>query len=197
MGLIKFIIAVVLLPIVVAAARAFVWEVGRLPLNVYQVLVSGIIAYLICHLFVVSLKTIYDFGQKAFAESMKFSPFLANYLPAFLPVIPMLILLALYITNALTKGTKLEPYFIFFFSFTLTMHIVLTAQSLYSEDNTAIKAHYFLVMSVAFLLNVVFISLMLDLTFPSFSAISFLGKAWENMKDYYIFFYDRFCLPTK
>jgi hypothetical protein len=195
MGLIKVLVTVLLLPVLIGVTQAFLAEATQLHQGAYHLFLSGILAYAICHLFVVNWKVFYEFYQKAFSESLRFSPFLSNYVPLILPLLPMLVLLGMYVTVALTKDVKVEPYFVFFIGFTLAMHIILTAQHLYAEDSTALKTHYFLVMVIAFILNLVFVSLMLDLNFASFSSLSFFEKSWEHLRDIYSFFYNRFCVP--
>jgi hypothetical protein len=194
MGIIKFLLSIVLLPVVVGATQAFFVEVSSAP-DIHSLFTAGIVTYVVTHLFVVNFQGLYQGGQKIFADGLKFSPFLSSFIPLVLPLFPVVLMLTFYICSKFFPMKEWEPYCVFFTGLTFAMHLILTAQILRGEDSGAFKAHYFFVMIIGFVFNLAIIAGLLDMNFASFGFMSFFDRAVENIKDIYLYFYTRLCLP--
>jgi hypothetical protein len=190
MGIIKFFLSIVLLPVVVGVTKAFFGELISSE-ELYKLFTWGIVTYVVTHLFVVNFQGIYQGGQKVLSDGLKFSPFLSSFVPLVLPLFPLILLLAFYICSKFFPMREWVPYFIFFSGLTFAMHLILTAQILRGEDSGIFKAHYFFVMSLGYILNILLIAALLDLNFSSFSFTAFFEKAFKNVQDIYWFIYSR------
>jgi hypothetical protein len=190
MSIVKFILSILLLPVVVGTARSFFDQLFSLG-SFYDVIICGMLTYLIVSLFVVPLKGIYQLMQKAFSDLFKGVPFLASHLPLVLPLLPTLLLIVLYVMASLFKVTVAEKPFLFFVGFTLAMHVILTARELQEGDPDTLKPQYFLSMTLVFVMNLVIIAALLDLNFARFSFVEFYNSSVNFVKDLYLLLYKR------
>lgn len=187
-NILQFVLAVLFLPVVVAATAGF--HATLLPLNVLQHLFyDGILAYAVMHLFIFIPRGIYQFGQNVFSRVLGFSPAAASSLPRIFPGFPILLLLALFVCTSVFKMDGVRPYFIFFIGFTLAMHVALTAEGLYGDDTAAFKPHYFLLMSVIYVFNLIVAVFLLDLNFSVCSSSFFFKELTGGVQEIYLLLY--------
>lgn len=190
MGIIKFLLSVILLPVVVGATKAFCGELFAAK-EIYHLFTCGVVTYVVMHLFFVNFQGVYQSGQKIFSDGLKFSPFLSSFLPLALPLFPVILMVIFFICSKFFSMKEWEPYFIFFTGMTFAMHLILTAQIIRDEDGGIFKAHYFFIMSLGFVLNLVILASLLDLNFTSFSFMNFFDKSVENVESIYLYIYHR------
>jgi len=194
MGIIKLFLTLLFLPALVGTTQAFCAELAGaralVPLFWY-----GILTYVVTHLFVVNFQGVYQGGQKIFSDGLKFSPFLSSFVPLIIPLFPLVLLISFFICMKFFAMREWEPHFIFFSGLTFAMHLILTAQILREEDTSIFKTHYFLVMSLGYVFNLLIIASLLDLNFNSFSFARFVQESWGNIKVNYYFIYIRLLRP--
>ena len=184
LNLLKFLLAILLILVVLAASRSFFRELTTLQ-NAHDVLFIGGAAYLIGHLFVVVPMGFYQFGQKVLTDIFRFSAPLSSILSYTLPFWTLLTLIVFYIVVNVFNLRRFEDYFLFAIGFLSVMHIVLTAQELHGKDMAGIKPHYFFVMSLVYVANLLIVAVFLDLIFDQFSFFAFCKSSFLMAKDSY------------
>jgi hypothetical protein len=190
MGLIKFLLSIVFLPVLVGVTRAFCGELIAAR-DIYHLFSCGVVTYVVTHLFFVNFHGLYQGGQKLFSDGLKFSPFLASFVPLVLPLFPVILSVTFFICAKFFSMREWEPYFIFFIGLTFAMHLILTAHIMREEDSGIFKAHYFFVMSLGIVLNLAIIAALLDLNFASFTFLNFFDNSVTHVKDIYLYIYQR------
>jgi hypothetical protein len=183
----KFVIFVLLLPVVIATAQAFAGYFQTLPSQLQEFLLWGCEAFLITFIFVHPFRGMYDFGQKIIESLFKFVSPLQIYAASLFPFYTLLILLALFICDRFLDLSAYKPYFYFFIGFTYTMHVILMAAQLQEQEKSLIKPTYFLMGSLILILNLILAVLFLNglvakFTFPDFFQAA-LNNAWNIYVD--------------
>ena len=192
-NLLKFVLAVVLVPAVVAAGCAFHQELLKLD-RLYEVFLYGMAVYVLLNLFIAPCEAFYSYGQKLFGDFFKGSFFLGSFVPRIIPLYLTLLLVVYYVLSALLKVRLVDTYFMFFAGFLLTMHIILTSQEIQAEDASATKGHYFLTAGLIFVISLLFIALLFHLDFSKFQYLEFLKTFWSNIETIYTSVYKKILL---
>ncbi len=183
-GVVKFIVAVLLLPVVAAVIKGFGGELsGHGAMR--DVFLWGVLAYAFWHLFVFSFARLFEFLQKIFADIFRFSALAQAAIPRVIPWGPTFLLLVYFIVTHLFRLKGAEPVVYFLTGFLLALHVILTAAELYQEDALFLKSHYFFAVCLTFIGNVLVVALLLDMNFEKFSFLSF----WKHSADYTVSFY--------
>jgi len=180
----RFAIALVLLPVVVALTQSFLSQMAPMKV-IFRYFTLGVGSYVVMHLFIMAPQSGYRFFQKIFAETLKFSSFLSNNVPLLVPLAATLLLVVHYILLQFVDPKVLSDYFIFATGFTWAMHLILSAHDIADEDTSAFKPHYFCMMTVVFIANILLIALLMDINFTKFSMASFMQDGWSRLMDLY------------
>ena len=182
-GAFKFLIAVLLFPIVIASAISFSDHLSAYPATYAEFVMWGIGAFLLLYLFFHQFWGVYEFGQKILTNIFKFIAPLDRLIANMVPFYLILILLAFYVTKGFFKIKNYDPYFIFFAGFAFAMHIILAAQDMQNQEKSPIKPSYLLEICFV-IVGTIFLSIfLLDLivgkwTFPDFFA-SMIGLSLD------------------
>jgi len=182
-GILKLIAFLFLVPVVIAVIQAFGVELSNLIDSQYEAFVLGVISLIIIHLFVFTPLTVYQSGQKVFAEVFGLFPRVGNIIALIVPLLASLLLIILYLCSNIFKISGFEKQFLFFVGFFLAFHIVLTANDMYDEDTTFLKPNYFFGISLVVIFNILIVSSLLELNFDRFSFLEFLNICLENTKN--------------
>ncbi len=196
LSLIKFFLAVLLFPVVIGVVVGLLHMIESLG-DLSRYFIWGAGSYVILNLFLHPMQSFQRFVQKVFSEILKFSPFLASHMPLFIPVLPVLLLLILYILESFGRPGLLQDYIIFAVGFFLSMHMVLTAKDLFEEDTSGFKAHYLFMMSLVFIVTLSLTVLLLDLNFQRVDFMDFFRDAMDVVTDIYKRFGRFLVLPVK
>ena len=175
----KFVLAVLLLPVVIASTLALQGQILALDAILQHSLWVGLVSYLILKFFVYDLLQVYQFGQGMVAACFQFLKPIMTAAPYVIPIYTVFILIAYAIVNAMGKMQGLQGYFFMALSFTFAMHIILTAQDLYNKDNAPGKPTYFFSMGLIYIFDVFMIALVMNAALPAFHFMDFfsvLGK---------------------
>lgn len=184
----KFVLAMMLLPVVVTATAGFYKELMNLQ-DLRGVFLTGILSYVVMHLFLFIPKEFYQSGRKTLSWLFRFSPPVASAVSFIFPFFAMFLLLVFYIIRFFLKLEWMEPYVIFLSGGTLAMHVVLTAQDLYHKDRNVIKPQYLLSMSLVYVPTLIIMAFLMDLNFEGFSFASFYKVFVTNAKGIYLLLY--------
>ena len=174
--LLKFVLAVLMLPIVIASFVGFENHLQMYPANYAEFFRWGIIAFLITFLFLYQFWGVYEMGQdlmqSLFTFITPFNKIIARLVPFYL----MIILALFYFTKKLLGIQEVNPYYMFFVGFAFAMHILLTAQDMQEEEKSPIKPTYFFWMSLCFVLVLAMTVLLFDLVFNKWTFPQYLGQ---------------------
>ncbi|MDP8264712.1 MAG: hypothetical protein P9M12_04445 [Candidatus Aceula lacicola] len=182
---VKFLLFLVLIPLIVGMTVAFVRQVAGLTEGQYLYFVWGMASYLILHFFVYEPEPVYRYGKSLVADVFRFLDPLVEVAPLVLPIYSIVFLILFYFTSFFFKEIDLSHYYLFLISFTFAMHMIFTARDLRAQDQMAFKPNYFFSIALVYVINVVIIALMLNLIFPTFSFVEFFKKTSQISSSMY------------
>ena len=184
--ILKFISAVLLLPLVIGTVVALQGEISRFDPALQQAINTGTLAYVLMKFFVYDFDAVYKFGQGIVGGCFQFLKPVMNFAPYVFPIYTILGIIAYAVVNIMGKMGDLGPLFFTVIAFTFAMHIVLTAQDLYTKDSTAGKPDYFFAMALIFIVDVFFMSLLMSLAGKGFSFVNFFKGLSTASGDIYV-----------
>jgi len=183
--LLKFFLAVLMLPIVIASFVAFESHLATYPSSYAEFFRWGIVGFLVTFLFLYQFWGVYEFGQEimqsVFTVFTPINKVLARLVPFYLTII----LVLFYINKLLMGAPKVSHYYMFFVGFAFAMHILLTAQEMQEEEKTPIKPTYFFWMSLCFMVVLALTVLLFDLVFDKWSFPKYLGEIKQTAEQIY------------
>ncbi len=181
MSILKFIFGILFLPLVVSFTIGLSKELLILERSIIY-FIWGIISYLIFHLFICKPIIIYQKGQKILEIIFRFfSPLIkiASYL---LPIYTIILFFLYFVLSLFIKDGLFKNYFLSLFSFTLSFHLILTADILRKKEDL-LKANYIFGFSLIYILNLLLFSFGLSLVFDRFSFLRFFNGSLQIAKD--------------
>lgn len=170
----KFVFALVLLPLLIGLSRTFYIELSRQSALVYDNFFLGMAAYVIIHLFIHELNKFNDAGQMVVGKLFNFFVPLRTILYACLPVYATLIFALYFVCKALFGQGAIIGCFVFSISFTVTMHFILTAAHLKHDSQDALKGDYFFSLFIVYLFEIVLLAGFFYFMLSNFSFITFV-----------------------
>jgi len=181
LSILKFIFGILFLPLVVSFTIGLSKELLILERSIIY-FIWGIISYLIFHLFICKPIIIYQKGQKILEIIFRFfSPLIkiASYL---LPIYTIILFFLYFVLSLFIKDGLFKNYFLSLFSFTLSFHLILTADILRKKEDL-LKANYIFGFSLIYILNLLLFSFGLSLVFDRFSFLRFFNGSLQIAKD--------------
>ncbi len=185
LNLVKGFFTIIALPIIIGLTWSFGQELEKFTLFSLE-FKAGILTYVLAYFFIASLKVVYNIGQKIISLALRFSKPLSETVPHFLPFFTIIILVVLWLATANHWHFRFEEYSVFLVGFTLAMHIILTAQTLREEDSNPFKAHYFMLITLVYMVNLTLIVWFLSWGSNKISLQSFWADALIHAKDIYL-----------
>jgi hypothetical protein len=182
----KFIFAVLLLPLVIGTVVALQGEIEKFDPALQQAINIGTLAYVLMRFFVYDFDAVYKFGQGIVGGCFQFLKPVMNFAPYVFPIYTILGIIAYAVVNIAGKMGDFGPLFFTVIAFTFAMHIVLTAQDLYTKDSMAGKPDYFFAMALIFIVDVFFMSLLMSLAGKGFSFVNFFKGLSTASGDIYV-----------
>jgi hypothetical protein len=173
----KFVFGLLLLVYVYAFSAVFLSQFAELDYAFKSYFWYGISAFVVCSFFVFEPMIIYKKGQKIVEVVFKFFAPLVKVAPFLLPVYSILLFFVYLITAVFVKNEELPGFFLFFFGFTLGMHLVFGAKSLKTKKEDFLKGNYIFGFSLIFVINVWLSALIISLVFSGFSFVTFSYEA--------------------
>ena len=204
---IKFVIGVLVAPIAFGVTAAFynnivlIKELAR-SLNFF---LYGITSYVILHILFYKPTYLYVIGHEAVhagvawlfggrIKSFKVSGeggavgtdktnAVIELSPYFIPIYTILITLIYFVivSSYNINGST----FVFLIGFTLAFHIISTVEVLKIRQPDILKSGYFFSIVMVYILNIIVISVIFSLVFPSFSIKKFFVDLWVVSRDIY------------
>ena len=181
----KIIVTILLSPVIYSAVIAFKGHLDG-PLLAYETfLLWGALSFLLAFLFIYPFWAVYEFSQKCLRAMFAFVTPFNTTIARFVPVYMILVLLILFIVRRLGYLANYEHVFLFFAGFFGAMHILLTAQDMQAEEQTAVKPNYFFLMTFVVIVDLSLFILLMDLIIKKLTFPMFLQATYQSSKSIY------------
>jgi hypothetical protein len=184
-GLIKFVIFILIIPVLAAVTIAFRKDISELKSIYHHSFEWGVFTYVVLNFFVSDLVLLYKFGQSTVIEIFKFWDPFAKVAPYIIPIYTLLIMGAYYIVVRIMNVGPNNGWWFFAIGFTLAMHIIMSARELYEADTSSFKPNYLFEMSLVYILVIMLTVLLLNVTAWKFSVIAFAQTVIDLSYDFY------------
>jgi hypothetical protein len=172
-GIIKFILAVILLPLVYASVVSFINEFNQIDRGLQQIFYNGIISFLAIYLFIWEPAVIYNKGHKLLEIVFSFFKPMVNVAPFLLPIYTILVFIIYGLLALGIKSAWLLEYTLFLIGFSSILHLAFSAKSIRSKKGDFLKANYIFGFSFIFILNLALLALGFSFIFKEFSFVNF------------------------
>lgn len=179
-GITKFILGICLLPFVYSVSVSFLQEFAQVEVISRNYFWAGMVTFLLVHLFVLEPALIYQRGHRILEVIFRFFAPLVKVAPALLPIYSIVIFVLYLLLSLFIKSRGFFYIFLFIFSFSLILHLVFSAKSLRSKQGDYLKSNYIFGFSFIYIVNVLLLSLCLNLVFKEFSFVSFFNSSFQQ-----------------
>ena len=209
----KVLIGILLLPVIAATSYAFSGQLSQIQQlqGLAGYFLKGVVFYLIMHLIFYKPNYLYVFGHElahalatlfcggrvgSFSVSSRGgkvstskSNFFIALFPYFFPTYTLFFWLVFFLVSLFRDISAVVPYFLFLVGFSLTMHLVMTIDSLKIKQTDIFKTGYLFSVSLIYVLNILLVSLILSLVFEGFSFPGFFLATLNRAGDIYYSIY--------
>ncbi len=183
LSILKFVISIVLFPLVVGLSKGFFIKIIRQPQYVRNNFMFAAGLYLILHLFVLEPKNLYDLGQRIVGKLFSFFVPLRRITYHCLPFYTTLFFVLFLIFKAMFGHKEVIGYFIFLMSFSAIMHLLITSIYLKGEAQSVIKGDYFLSLTFVYLFGIILFCGFLSVMVENFSFINTIKYGYKFFMD--------------
>lgn len=184
-GVVKVILAVLILPFVYSSVVAFMNEFTQIDQGLQQIFCNGIITFLAIYLFIWEPALIYNKGHKLLEVIFSFFKPLVNVAPFLLPIYTILLFIIYGLLSIGIKSEWLIEYMLFGIGFSSILHLVFAAKTIRSKKGDFLKSNYIFGFSFIFILNVMLLAFGLSFIFAKFSFVNFCNISFNITKDIY------------
>jgi hypothetical protein len=185
-GIIKFILAIILLPLVYSSIVAFINEFTQIDKGLQQLFYNGIISFLAIYLFIWEPAVIYNKGHKLLEIMFSFFKPMVNVAPFLLPIYTILIFIIYGLLALGVKSVWLIEYMLFLVGFSSILHLVFSAKAIRSKKGDFLKANYIFGFSFIFILNLGLLALGFSFIFKEFSFVNFCNISFTIFQNIFL-----------
>ena len=185
-GVIKFILAIIILPLVYSSVVSFINEFTQLDKGLAQIFYNGIISFLAIYLFIWEPALIYNKGHKLVEIMFSFFKPMVNVAPFLLPIYTILVFIIYGLLALGVKSGWLIEYTLFLIGFSSILHLTFSAKSIRSKKGDFLKANYIFGFSFIFILNLTLLALGFSLIFKEFSFVNFCNISFTIFRNIFI-----------
>ena len=210
----KVLIGVLLLPVAVAQTMAFAEQLSLVQMleGLSAYFLKGVIIYLVMHLVLYKPDYFYVFGHEVAHALATFicggqvssfhvssrgggvltskSNFFIALFPYFFPTYTLFLWLVYFLVSLFKDISSYAPLFLFLLGFSLTMHLVMTIDSLKVKQSDILKTGYLFSISLIYILNVLLLGLILSVVFSEFVFTAFFQASVERAGSIYYGVYE-------
>lgn len=179
-NIVKFLLGVLLLPLVYSATISFLAELGLIEKSVQGYFWCGAISLNLIYLFIWEPAKVYSKGQKILEFIFSFFKPLVRVAPYLLPVYMIVFYAAYLLLSLFIKSKWLVSYTLFVFGFTLALHLIFGAKSLRSRKEDFLKGNYIFGFSFVYVLNIFLAAVFLNSMFDKFSLVNFTNNSFAT-----------------
>jgi len=183
LSLLKFVISLILLPLVMGISKGFFLMIIKQPSYVRNNFIFAVGLYLIIHLFILVPKNFYDLGQRIIGALFSFFVPLRRIMYYCLPFYGILFFVLFLIFKAMFGYNDTIGYFMFLISFSTAMHLVITSENLKAESQSALKGDYFLSLTFVYLFCIILFCGFLSVMVESFSFFEPIKYGYKFLLD--------------
>ncbi|MBN2097785.1 MAG: M50 family metallopeptidase [Candidatus Omnitrophica bacterium] len=211
--ILKVLIGILLLPVAVATSLSFGAELGEVQNfgGAAGYFLKGVFIYLIMHLALYKPNYFYVLSHELAHALATFicggrvssfrvssrgggvlttkSNFFIALFPYFFPTYTLFFWLVYFLSSLFRDVSAYTPHFLFLVGFSLTLHLVMTIQSLKVKQSDILKTGYLFSVSLIYVLNMLLVSLILSAVFKDFSFAVFFRSAVERSGSIYYSIY--------
>lgn len=185
-GIIKFILALILLPLVYSSVVSFINEFTQIDKGLQQVFYNGIISFLAVYLFIWEPAVIYNQGHKLLEVMFSFFKPMVNVAPFLLPIYTILVFIIYGLLALGIKPAWLIEYLLFLAGFSSILHLTFAAKTIRTKKGDFLKSNYIFGFSFIFILNLVLLALGFSLIFKEFSFVNFCNISFNIFRDIFL-----------
>lgn len=179
-SIIKFCIGLIFLIGIYSGIGAFLKELKNIDPILEADFWAGITTFLVTHLFIFETAKIYQKGHRLLEIVFKFFAPLVKFAPYVLPIYSIIVVSLYALLNAVKPFNGLDSYFMFFFGFSLALHLVFSSKTMRGKQADYLKANYIFGFSLVFLINLGFVALCMNNIFLKFSFVNFFNNAYNG-----------------
>ena len=185
-GIIKFILAIILLPLVYSSIAAFINEFTRIDKGLQQIFYDGIIIFLAIYLFIWEPAVIYNKGHKLLEIMFSFFKPLVNVAPFLLPIYTILVFIIYGLLALGVKSGWLMESMLFLVGFSSILHLTFSAKTIRSKKGDFLKSNYIFGFSFIFILNLFLLALGFNCIFKEFSFVNFTNVSFMVFQNIFL-----------
>jgi hypothetical protein len=185
-GIIKFILAIIILPLVYSSVVAFINEFSQIDKGLAQFFYNGIISFLAIYLFIWEPAVIYNKGHKLLEIMFSFFKPMVNVAPFLLPIYTILIFIIYGLLALGISSNGLLEYTLFLIGFSSILHLTFAAKTIRSKKGDFLKANYIFGFSFIFILNLALLALGFSFIFKEFSFVNFCNISFTIFKNIFL-----------
>jgi hypothetical protein len=185
-GIIKFILAIILLPLVYSSVVSFINEFTQIDKGLQQIFYNGIISFLVIYLFIWEPAVIYNKGHKLLEICFSFFKPMVNVAPFLLPIYTILFFIIYGLLALGVKSSWLIEYTLFLIGFSSILHLTFSAKTIRSKKGDFLKANYIFGFSFIFILNLALLALGFSFIFKEFSFVNFCNISFTIFKNIFL-----------
>lgn len=182
-GVIKVILAVLILPFVYSSVAAFLNEFAQIDKSLQQIFWNGGITFLAIYLFIWEPALIYNKGHKLLEIMFSFFKPMVNVAPFLLPIYTILLFIIYGLLSLGISSRWLIEYTLFLAGFSSILHLTFSAKAIRSKKGDFLKANYIFGFSFILLLNAALLAFCLSLIFSKFSFVNFCNISFTTARD--------------
>lgn len=175
----KFILAVLLLPLVISVTVSFMENLRFSDAKVALAFGWGVIAYLIVHILFYEPAQLFESAKKMTEQTVGFLFPLVKIAGFCIPFFTIAAFLAYIPASKIWPQANLLPLFVFLASFMFTMHMVFTANALKGKQAGWLKENYLLSIFLIYVVNLVIIAVAFSFLMSDFSLVEFFKRCGE------------------
>lgn len=207
--IVKVLIGILLLPVSVAATKAFTGQLAQVgqiqgPASYF---LYGVVIYLIVHLVLQKPNFLYVYGHEvahaiatlicggrvsSFHVSARGgnvlttkSNFFIALFPYFFPTYTIVIWLVYFLLSLFRDVSAYIAHFLFLIGASLTFHLVMTIDSMKVKQSDIFQTGYLFSVSLIYVLNVLLVSSILSVVFDGFVFSQFFSSALQRSGEIY------------
>jgi hypothetical protein len=210
----KFILGILFIPFCFGGSIGLYRQITNIPApstSQFSFLL-GVVLYTLIHIFIYKPQRIYTFGHEIIhallswisggkVKSIKVSKeggevktdkvnFITLIGPYIIPLYPLLFSLVFFVLNASYRlDDAYFRIFLFVMGFSLSMHILMTAEVLRKIQPDLIKAGYLFSITFIYLINIIIIAFVLSRIFEAFYFKDFIISSYEFTRDIFLRIY--------
>ncbi|MFA4933534.1 MAG: hypothetical protein WC574_03780 [Candidatus Omnitrophota bacterium] len=178
-GLIKIILAVLILPFVYSSAASFFNEFSQIDAGLQKIFWNGVVTFLLIYLFIWEPVVIYNKGHKLLEVVFSFFKPMINVAPFLLPIYTILFFVIYGVLSlGICAGWLLE-YTLFLIGFSTILHLTFSAKTIRAKKGDFLKANYIFGFSFIFILNIALLAFGLSLIFNEYSFVNFCNTSFN------------------